>query len=178
MMKRIWYSGPPLRVLHRDYAKQGRIDEQAPLQTSSTIWLDAPVERVWAQLINLAAWPTIAPAFRHVQLTGPVAVDRHFSFVLNHFPIKAQFAVVTANQELCWTGSSLWFKAVDHHRLTSTPDGGTYYTMTESFAGHGATLLMSASQLQQQHARWLAAFQQALSQWAGAAPEQAPGFQY
>lgn len=164
MTKPIWYSGPPLRVLHNNYAKQGRIDEQAPLQTSSTLELAAPVEVVWAQLINLAAWPTIDPAFRHVQLPGPVAVDRKFSFVLNHFPIKAQFAVVTPNQELCWTGVSLWFKAVDRHQLTATPDGGTHYTLTESLAGPFATLFMRASQLQQQHDQWLAAFQQALMQ--------------
>lgn len=164
MIKRIWYSGPGLAVLHRDYAKQGRIDEQAPLQTSSTLELAAPVEVVWAQLINLAAWPTIDPAFRHVQLPGPVAVDRKFSFVLNHFPIKAQFAVVTPNQELCWTGIALWFKAVDRHWLETTPTGGTRYTMTESLAGPFATLFMNANQLQQQHERWLVAFQRALMQ--------------
>jgi hypothetical protein len=30
-MTRLFYAGPPLRVLHEEYAKNGRIDQDAPV---------------------------------------------------------------------------------------------------------------------------------------------------
>ncbi len=162
MIKRIFYSGPSFEILHEDYAKQGRIDEKAPLKTATDIRIDAPVEQVWAQLINLSDWPAIDSSFRNVQLEPTVRVDADFKFVLNNFPIKAKFAVVTPNRELTWTGVSLWFKSVDLHVLEPTEDGGTRLYIAESLAGVLASLVMSSEQLRKQHETWLTAFKHAI----------------
>lgn len=161
-MQQLVYRGPSRRELHEVFAKLGRIDENAPIQTRSVIYIAAPVERVWEQLIDLTAWPTIDPSFRSVWLETGVAVDAHFGFTLNNFPIRAQFAVVEPGRELTWTGVSLWFRAIDQHRLEPASDGGAQYTVAESFAGLLATLFLNNAQLKAQHDRWQAAFKQAV----------------
>ena len=52
MTKRLFYSGPSFVRLHEEYAKKGRIDEEAPVKTAGEITINAPVEQVWALLID------------------------------------------------------------------------------------------------------------------------------
>jgi hypothetical protein len=47
MLTRLFYSGPSIEVLHEEYAKQGRIDANAPVRASQEIRIEAPAERVW-----------------------------------------------------------------------------------------------------------------------------------
>jgi hypothetical protein len=46
--------------------------------------------------------------------------------------------------------------------MEPTSDGGTHYTIRESFAGNLASLFMSGEQLGKQHKQWLAAFKKAV----------------
>lgn len=162
MASQLFYSGPSLQTLHEEYAKQGRIDENAPVYSSSEIYINAPVERVWAKLVDIPSWPTFDPAFSKVTLESDVTVDARFQFTLKGFPIRATFAVVNPGRELTWTGLSLWFKAIDSHKMEPTSDGGTHYTIRESFAGNLAALFMSGEQLGKQHKQWLVAFKKAI----------------
>jgi hypothetical protein len=157
-IRRVLYHGPPLAVLHENYAKQRRTDDRAPITTSTTIAIAAPVDRVWSLLIDLAAWPKIDPSYRNIQLESTVTVDAHFRFVLNNFPIRARFAIVDPHRELTWTGLSLWFKAVDIHRLQPAPDSTTRLTMAESLSGLLAHLFLNSAQLKAQHDKFLAGF--------------------
>lgn len=160
MSKRLLYRGPSFEVLHEKYAKHGRLDEQAPVQASAQIHINAPVRRVWELLIDLPAWPTIDPSVHDVQLEAGVNVDAFFKFTLNNFPIRAKFAAIDPYRALHWTGVSLWFKAIDLHRLEPA-DGGTELYIAESFAGPLATFFISSKQLKRQHEKWLAAFKRA-----------------
>ena len=45
MLKQLFYSGPSFEVLHEEYAKKGRIDEEAPVEASHEVRIEAPVER-------------------------------------------------------------------------------------------------------------------------------------
>lgn len=161
MFKRLFYGGPSFEVLHEEYAKQGQIDDRAPVKASSSIYIDAPVERVWELLINLPDWPALDSSIRDMQLEAGANVDARFNFRLNNFPIKAKFAVINPDRELHWTGASLWFKAVDLHVLEPTHDGGTRLYIAESLAGVLAPLFMSSERLKVQHETWLTAFQRA-----------------
>jgi len=53
MFSQLLYRGPSIEVLHDRYAKQGRIDDQAPVTTSYEIHIDAPVQRVWELLTHI-----------------------------------------------------------------------------------------------------------------------------
>lgn len=104
MLRQMLYRGPSRQVLHEGYAKHGRIDDQAPITSSSAIVIEAPVDHVWARLINLPAWPTITPSIRDVRLESVIEVDAYFTMRLYNFPVRAQFAVVQPSRELTWTG--------------------------------------------------------------------------
>lgn len=158
MPSRLFYSGPSFDELHAQYARQGKLDEQAPIKVSQTIHVEAPVERVWELLINLSEWPAIDPSIRDVRLQDAVGVDSRFSFKLNGFPINAKIAVIEPYRHLHWTGVSLWFKAVDLHSLEPAGDGGTRLYIAESFAGFLAPLFMNNERLNAQHEKWLMAF--------------------
>ncbi len=160
MLRQILHRGPSRSILHEQYAKNGRIDEEAPITTSSDIRIEAPVEHVWNLLTDLPAWPVITPAIRDVQIRTALAVDAYFTFRLYNFPIRAQVAVVEPLRELTWTGASLWFTSVDRH-LVEAVQGVTRLTIAESFAGVLAVPLMSRSRLKTQHEQWLRAFKRA-----------------
>jgi len=164
MLQQMLYRGPSRQMLHEGYAKHGRIDDQAPITTSSDVVIDAPLDRVWAQLINLPAWPTITPSIRDVRLETVIEVDAYFTFRLYHVPIWAQLAVVQPSRELTWTGVSLWFRSIDQHVVEPLPAGGTRLWIAESFAGLLAVPLMSRARLKMQHEQWLRAFKQAAEQ--------------
>ncbi len=61
MFGQLFYIGPPVEVLHERYAKQGRIDDRAPVRASHEVWVDAPVERVFALLSDPTRWPRSSP---------------------------------------------------------------------------------------------------------------------
>lgn len=161
MSKQLLYRGPSFEILHEEYAKKGRLDEKAPIKSSAQTYINAPIESVWALLFDLPGWQAIYPSIRDVKLQAGASVDAFFDFRLNNFPVKAKFAVINPCRAFHWTGVSLWFKAIDLHRLEPAHDNGTQLYIAESFAGHLATLFINSEQLQMQHETWLAAFKQA-----------------
>lgn len=160
MIRHQFYIGPSYDILFEEYARQGRIDEQAPVKTSGGILIAAPPERVWDLLIDLARWPVINPAFSDVRLQSLPAERTTFSFKLNNFPIKAELAAVDPCRLLTWVGTSLWFRAIDVLRLEPVPSGSRLY-MAESFSGFLAPLFVSSEQLRRQHDQTLNAFKRA-----------------
>ncbi len=158
MFAQMFYSGPPFEVLHEEYARKGKIDENAPVKASASISIHAPVEQVWELLINLPGWPEIDPNTSDVRLEGDIEVDTFFRFKLYNFPIRAKIAVINPPRELHWTGVSLWFKAVDLHTLEPAGNGRTRLSIAESFAGVLAIPVLSSERLKAQHEKWLVAF--------------------
>jgi hypothetical protein len=156
-LKRLFYGGPSLGVLHEEYAKRGRIDERAPVKSSGEIRIGAPVELVWELLTDLRGWEGWAPGVHDVRLYSAVAVDARFSWSVGRTRIKSVFAKVEHGRELTWTGAALWTKAVDRYVLEPTEDGATRLYVEESLAGALVPLLFSRAKLEVQHQRWLAA---------------------
>jgi hypothetical protein len=161
MLKRLFYSGPSIGVLHEEYAKRGRIDERAPVKSAGEIRIEAPVERVWELLTNIRGWEGWAPGVRDVRLDTAVAVDASFSWSIGRTRIKSVIAIVEPRRELTWTGVALWTKAVDRHVLEPTEDGATRFYIEESLAGALVPLFFSRPKLEVQHQLWLAAFKAA-----------------
>jgi hypothetical protein len=150
MLRQVFYGGPSLKVLYREYAQKHRIDDQAPIQATDEIVINAPPGAVWRVLINIADWPVFNPVFSDVHLESAVSVGARASFKLNGFPIKATFAVVEPGHELTWVGVALWTKAID--RLVLEPlNGTTRVTLHESLAGALVSLMFSRPRLHEQH---------------------------
>jgi hypothetical protein len=168
MFAKLFYFGPSLARLHDDYAKKHRIDEDAPLVSSSSIDIDAPLERVWNAISDLRGWSRWAPA--EVLDFADVRPGAHFTWKLNGVSIRSTFAVVDARRELTWTGQFFGFKAVDRQTLEPLDGGGTRATLEESLAGPLLPLFYSSSKLKANHLKWLTA----LKTFAEGRPELVP----
>ncbi len=156
MLQQLLYRGPSIEVLHRDYAKQGRIDDQAPVTTSYQVHIDAPVQRVWALLSNPSGWQAFDPQIHDVHLDAPVTADTPFTWTNGRTRIKSRFAVVDPGRELTWTGVASGAKVV-HRHLLAADDGGTKVRCEESMAGPGLVLFYNSAKLQAALRTWLTA---------------------
>jgi len=156
-LTKLFYAGPPLRVLHEEYAKKGRIDQQAPVATTYEVSIQAPRERVWQLLADPPDWQKFAPAIHDVHLNGPVASDTDFTWANGRARMKSRFAIVDPGRELTWTGASMGFKVVHRHLLDDTDGGGTRVRCEESMAGLFLTMVYSESKLRAALKTWLTA---------------------
>lgn len=164
MSSQLLYRGPTLQTLHEQYAKQGRIDERAPVSAASSIDIDAAPEQVWQVLSCVDAWPTVDPAISQVQLPEGVAVDAAFSWTNGGARIRSRFAVVEQCRELTWTGVSFGARAVHRHLLHRIDDGTTRLASQESMAGPFLSLFYSRTKLVHGLAAWLSAIKTAAEQ--------------
>ncbi len=64
MSLHLLYRGPKIEALHEQYAKQGHIDAQAPVQAAHSVHIEASPQRVWQVLSTVGDWPTVYPAIR------------------------------------------------------------------------------------------------------------------
>ncbi|MFB7718146.1 SRPBCC domain-containing protein [Nocardia sp. NPDC056100] len=147
----LFYTGPSTADLHENYAKQGLLDDNAPVRSSSTVVIDAPVSIVWQLLTDMRNWPEWRSDARVLEL-GELRVDAPFRWKLHGSTIKAVFATVVPERELAWTGVSMGcMKAVDRMRLSPLGEHRTEVTMEESLAGPLLTLFFSSEKLRAGH---------------------------
>lgn len=157
MLKELLYRGPSIEALHRDYAKQGRIDDQAPVTTTYEVHVNAPLQRVWTLLSTPEGWHAFDPAIHDVHLDAPVIADTPFTWVNGRTRIRSRFAIVDPDRELTWTGVASGAKVVHRHLLAATDDGGTRVRCEESMAGPGLVLFYGSAKLQAGLRKWLTA---------------------
>lgn len=160
-MEKLFYSGPKRSELHNNYAKCGRIDEQAAVQDASSINIGASAEAVWSLLADMPSWPRFNPLISDVRLESEVREDATGSLKIGGFPVKIQFAVVEPNKELSWTGTLLWMKAIDRLVLEPTSPDSCRLFLEESLAGAFVPLMTNNDRLQQQHKASLESFKKA-----------------
>ncbi|WP_067795542.1 SRPBCC family protein [Actinomadura formosensis] len=147
---------PSPAILHDEYALRGRIDESAPVTSTSSVLIDAPAARVWDVLADLRGWETWAPGFR-LRALEAVEPGREFRWAQNGTPLRSRFAVVDPGRELSWTGAFLaLYRAVD--RMTLAPqEGRTRVTLQESLDGPLVRILFGERRLRAAHQIRLAA---------------------
>jgi hypothetical protein len=155
-LTKLFYAGPPLRVLHEEYAKNGRVDHRAPVRASYEVIIQAPREQVWPLLASPPDWQKFDPAIHDVHLDGPVAADTEFTWANGRARMKSRLAIVNPGRELTWTGASMGFKVV-HRHLLEDADGGTRVRCEESMAGLFLTMIYSESKLRAALKTWLTA---------------------
>ena len=153
-MHKLFYNGPSFDALIEQYAKQGRIDDAAPIIASQDIEINAPADIVWEIVADIAGYPSLDPAFSDVKVSD-IKVGAPLSLKIKGAPIRATLAVIEPNKELTWVGKSFWTKAVDRHIIEPLDNNRTRLRMDESLAGVLVPLFFSAERLKQQHRAWL-----------------------
>ncbi|RJO78471.1 SRPBCC domain-containing protein [Nocardia panacis] len=152
---KLFYTGPSTADLHENYAKRGVVDENAPVRSTSTLEIDAPVAIVWQLITDMRAWPQWRTD-AHVTQLDAVEVDAEFRWVINGMRIKALFATVDPEREIAWTGVALGcMRAIDRIRFEALDDGRTRVTMQESLAGPLLTSFYSSEKLRAGHEEML-----------------------
>ncbi|MFI6848314.1 SRPBCC family protein [Kitasatospora sp. NBC_00085] len=154
-MTKLLYTGPSLETLHREYAKERRIDEAAPVTSASEIRIEASADRVWEVLVDLPGWGRVRPGYRLLSLDEGVAVDARFTWAIGRTRITGRFAVVDPGRELTFTGVAMGVKAIDRLVLTATGDGATLFRMEESMAAPLVPLFFGEGRLRAQHRQFL-----------------------
>ena len=154
MTTKLLYRGPSLSELHDRYAKQHRVDTEAPLQDRSTIEIAAPVAQVWQIVADVQSWSQWAPGITVAHVSG-VRPDATFRWNLNGVEIRAAFAVVDPPIELAWTGRFLIYRAIDRVLLAALEAQRTSVTFEESLAGPLLSILYRSAQLRANHERFL-----------------------
>jgi uncharacterized protein YndB with AHSA1/START domain len=110
------------------------IDYTAPLSARKEIIIDAPIEKVWEVLTNLAGWPQWQPDITTVKLDGAVAVGSVFRWKASGLNITSTLHTVESDHKIGWTGVSLGMFAI--HNWTFEKNGkGTRVTTEESLSG-------------------------------------------
>jgi len=88
-----------------------------------SIRIDAPAERVWAVMSDLAHWPEWTPTFSEVrQLGSPLGVGARYRVKQPRLPATVMTVVQwQPAQGFTWQSSSLGLRATGVHRIE--PDG-------------------------------------------------------
>ncbi|MGW0802431.1 SRPBCC domain-containing protein [Nonomuraea sp. NPDC002799] len=166
-MRSLFQRGPSLTTLHADYAAQGRIDDEAPVTSESSVVVDATPAQVWEVLTDLRNWPSWAPGYEVLRL-DEITPGAGFRWRLGKVKIASTFAVVAPGRELTWSGLVFGYKAVDQQILEALPGGRTKVTMRESLAGPLVSLVFGAGKLRAGHERYLAALETELGRRSAA----------
>lgn len=152
---KLFHTGPATVDLHENYAKRGLLDENAPVRSTSTIEIDAPVSTVWQLVSDMRGWTNWRTDARVTEIEH-LQVDAPFRWTLNGMPIKAVFATIEPEREIAWTGVALGcMRAVDRMRFEALEGGRTRVAMEESLAGPLLSLFFTSDKLRAGHDRML-----------------------
>ena len=157
MTHRLFYSGPPMDVLHEQYAKRGTIDDNAHVRACEEVRINAPVERVWSLLSDPAVWPSLDERIHGVRLLSSVETDGYFHWRIGRSRIHSRYAVVEPNRELTWTGAAAGVRAVHRHLLEPMAADQTILRSQESMSAPFLGLLFPSRKLRVALYRWLCA---------------------
>jgi uncharacterized protein YndB with AHSA1/START domain len=142
-------------------AKNGTIQESAPVKADAGILIDAPLPKVWQLISDIDRWPTWQPDITKAALQGPLAADSKFSWNGGGTAVESTLMLVKPLKAISWTGRAMGLKAIHVWTLTPEPGGRVLVRTRESMDGFPITLLYPSSKLQESDVHWLARLKQA-----------------
>jgi uncharacterized protein YndB with AHSA1/START domain len=116
------------------------VSTDAPVSSAAEALIDAPIDRVWAVLTAIEAWPTWNPDVKSAALEGPFAEGSTFRWKAGPGTITSRLEHIDAPRLVAWTGKTLGIRAVHVWRLAEQ-DGQTLVRSEESYDGLVAGVL-------------------------------------
>lgn len=134
----------------------------AEAQSQAQIVIQAPIERVWLLLTDVAQWPQWNPAVESVVLKTPLTRGAEFVWKSQGFSVTSTLQDVQPPTRLSWTGKAFGTRAFHVWTLEPTPAGVVVRT-EESFNGWLPRLLRGSMQkkLDETLPQWLASLKRA-----------------
>jgi hypothetical protein len=158
---RLFYGGPALDALAKDYAMAGKVDARAPIQARATVEITASASAVWKLVADPESWPTFYDGVRDVQMLGALKPGTQFRRTMGKAKVRAWLAVVQPDTEISWVGQAMGSRVVHRNLIDSTGKTSCRLRNEESMAGYFVPLVYSSSKLQRELDGWLAAVKQA-----------------
>lgn len=148
--------GKPLTTLNR-LAAAGSIQEDAPVKADLQVEIGAPAAKVWTLLIDAASWPKWQRDIESVNVQGPLAGGKRFSWRAGGIEIHSQVQLFEPQRRLAWTGTAMTARAIHLWELKSESPDRTLVIVKESMEGPGISMLYPSKQLTETDRGWLAA---------------------
>jgi uncharacterized protein YndB with AHSA1/START domain len=99
------------------------VDRSAPVVVSTSLHVDAPIERVWGLLADVAEWRSWNTVVKSITVDGPIEVGTAFRWKSGPGTIRSQLLEVEAPTAIAWTGNTMGIKAIHVYQLTPTASG-------------------------------------------------------
>ncbi len=141
---------------NQSLARQGAINQNAPVKADTQIIINAPPNRVWTILTSIQNWPKWQPDITSAAIAQQPAVGVPFEWSTGAGTIHSRIARYEPQQTIAWTGRLLIFHAIHIWTITALPNGETKVETRESMSGWPITWLYSSASLLQADQRWLA----------------------
>jgi uncharacterized membrane protein len=136
-------------------AQRGKTDQQAPVQATSTIVIQAPVHQVWTILTGFQHWPMWNHDVEHIEIAPPAKVGTPFVWTTGGTTIHSHVALLTPDQAAAWTGRASIAKAVHVITFQVLDATHTRVVSNESMDGPFLSLFYSSDDLKSSEDRLL-----------------------
>jgi uncharacterized protein YndB with AHSA1/START domain len=133
------------------------VNRKAPAFFHGEVFVEAPIERVWAVHTDVDSWPEWRPDVSRAELEGPLAEGSVFRWRSRGVNLTSTIREVELERSVAWTGRAFGTRAA--HAWTLTPRaGGVLVETEESFEGWLPRLLRGMMQrtLEESINVWLA----------------------
>jgi hypothetical protein len=110
------------------------LDTNAPFLDTQSIWIQAPVQKVWETLTTLEQWPAWLTNVSLVKMNGLLQAGTTFDWKTNGMTIHSTLHTVTPLVAIGWTGK-VWGMFAVHNWEFREVDGQTEVTVSESMDG-------------------------------------------
>jgi uncharacterized protein YndB with AHSA1/START domain len=110
------------------------VDRNAPVLAHHEIDIDAPLERVWRLLTDVAAWPQWQTDITEARIEGAFAPGTSFDWTSYGFSVTSTIYDVEDGSRVLWGGTSGGITGIHEWLFAETPTG-VHVETTESFAG-------------------------------------------
>jgi uncharacterized protein YndB with AHSA1/START domain len=111
-----------------------RINENAPVKCSKTIFIKASPEKVWELLIDINNWPKWNKDIPKAKINGEVKPGTTFDWKTGGAGIHSTLHTVNRFNALGWTGKTFGASAI-HNWTLIAENGGTTVNVDESMDG-------------------------------------------
>ena len=135
-------------------ARNGNIQESAPVKASLEITVNALPEKVWGLLTDVKNWPKWQRDISKAEILGPLQSGTAFSWTAGT-NIKSRVALVQPLEQFAWTGTAYKAKAIHVWKLQRLPGDRTLVKTNESMEGFLLTMFYSSSKLKESDQHWL-----------------------
>ena len=136
-------------------AKEGKINPNAGMRDSQSKIINAPIEKVWDTISDIANWPTWNQEIA-IREIDSVATGKYFTWDDQDHKFKSRLEKIDKPFVLSWVDTSFWIKGIHVWSFEKTEDYQTIATIEVSLQGLIAPLIVNHLRLNRDLLNWLA----------------------